>query len=107
MNSKPRVNIPKTIKAGDVVEVRTLISHAMETGNRRDAAGNLIPRQIIHTLDASFEGREVFRAELKSGISANPFIAFHMRVPGPGILTLRWIDDSGAAVTEQVAITIS
>lgn len=106
MNSKPRVTIPTTIKSGDVIEVRTLINHAMETGNRKDAAGYVIPRQIIHTLDAAFEGREVFRAELRSGISANPFIAFHMRVPGPGTLKLRWIDDSGATTTEDVAITV-
>lgn len=107
MNGKPRVNLPKAIKAGDVVEVRTLINHVMETGNRMDTAGNIIPRQIIHTLDASFDGREVFRADLKSGISANPFIAFHMRVPGPGMLTLRWVDDAGATVTEQVEIAVS
>lgn len=107
MNVKPRVNIPKEIKPGDVVEVRTLIAHVMETGNRKDAAGHVIPRQIIHTFTAAFEGKDVFRAELNSGISANPYIAFHMRVPGPGTLTLNWVDDAGVTVTEQIAVAVS
>lgn len=107
MNGKPRINLPKAIKAGDIIEVRTLINHVMETGNRKDAAGYVIPRQIIHTLTATFEGKDVFRAELNSGISANPFISFHMRVPGPGTLALTWVDDTGATITEQVAVSVS
>lgn len=107
MNGKPRINLPKAIKAGDVIEVRTLINHVMETGNRKDTAGYVIPRQIIHTFAASFEGKDVFRAELNSGISANPFISFHMRVPGPGTLILSWTDDSGATITEQAAVSVS
>lgn len=107
MNGKPRVNLPKAIKPGDVIEVRTLIAHVMETGNRKDAAGHVIPRQIIHTFTAAFEGKDVFRAALNSGISANPFIAFHMRVPGPGTLVLNWTDDAGAKVTEEIAVAVS
>lgn len=107
MNSKPRINLPKSIKSGDVIEVRTLINHVMETGNRKDAAGYVIPRQIIHTFIATFEGKTVFRAELNSGISANPFISFHMRVPGPGTLSLSWSDDTGATVVEQAAVSVS
>ncbi len=107
MTGKPRINIPKSIKAGDIIEVRTLISHVMETGNRKDATGRVVPRQIIHTFAATFEGKDVFRAELNSGISANPFISFYLLVPGAGTLALSWTDDAGATVSEQVAISLS
>lgn len=107
MTGKPRVKLPEAIKAGDVIEVRTLIGHVMETGNRKDKAGNVIPRNIIHSVLATYAGKEVFRAELKSGISANPFIAFHMRVDGPGDLEIAWTDDSGLRTVEKLAVTVS
>lgn len=107
MSSKPRVKLPEAIKVGDVIEVRTLVSHVMETGNRKDKDGNVIPRNIIHTFVATFADNEVFRAEFKSGISANPFLAFHMKVPGPGDLELMWVDDSGAKTVETVRIEAS
>ena len=107
MTGKPRVNLPQSIKAGDVIEVRSLISHVMETGNRKDNLGNVVPRNIINTFSATFEGKDVFRAELNSGISANPFISFHMRVPGPGMLELTWVDDAGIKIVEQVAVAVS
>lgn len=107
MNTKPRIKLPETIKAGDVIEVRTLISHIMETGNRKDKNGYPIPRNIIHTFVANFAGKEVFRAELNSGISANPFIAFNLRVDGPGDLELTWTDDSGARTVERLPLAVS
>lgn len=106
MTGKPRVNLPQSIKAGDVIEVRSLISHVMETGNRKDSAGNVIPRNIINAFSATFEGKDVFRAEFNSGISANPFISFYMRVMGPGTLELTWLDDSGVKIVEQVAVKV-
>ena len=105
--TKPRVKIPESIKAGDVIEVKTLITHPMETGQRKDGGGNVIPRNIINTFVARFEGREVFRAELHPGISANPFIAFHMRVPGPGDLELSWDADGASRVIEKVKLNVA
>lgn len=107
MSGKPRVNLPQSIKAGDVIEVRSLISHVMETGNRKDNTGNVVPRNIINTFSATFAGKDVFRAELNSGISANPFISFHMRVPGPGMLELTWVDDAGIKTVEQVTVAVT
>jgi sulfur-oxidizing protein SoxZ len=105
MSTKPRVKLPDTIKTGDIIEIRTLVDHIMETGNRRDKDGAFIPRHIIHTFTATFAGKEVFRADLNSGISANPFLAFHLRVTGPGDLVLTWIDDSGVVITDKRPIT--
>lgn len=103
----PRIKLPDTIKAGDVIEVKTLIRHVMETGNRHDKNGKRIPRDIINTFIAKFEGQQVFRAEFGPGISANPYLAFEMRVSGPGTIEITWIDDEGAAVSATAPVTLS
>lgn len=107
MSTKPRIRVPESVKAGDVIEVKTLISHIMETGQRKDRDGNPIPRNIINTFSATFNGKEVFKVDLQPGISANPYMAFHMRVPGPGDLELSWLDDTGTKITEKVKINVS
>jgi sulfur-oxidizing protein SoxZ len=107
MSTKPRIKVPDTAKVGEVIEIKTLISHVMETGNRKDNSGKVIPRNIINTFTASYAGKEVFKAELQPGISANPYIAFFMKVPGPGELELTWIDDAGVKVTEKVKLNVS
>ena len=107
MSTTPRIRVPETAKVGEVIEVKTLISHVMETGQRKDRDGKTIPRNIINTFTATFNGKEVFKADMQPGISANPYMAFHMRVPGPGDLELSWLDDSGAKVVEKVKINVS
>lgn len=104
--SKPRIKIPESAKTGDVIEVRTLVTHVMETGNRKDRSGNVIPRDIVNTFVAKYADREVFRAELGPGISANPFIAFYLRVPGPGTFEFAWTDDSGTTLVETLPLNV-
>ncbi len=104
---KPRIKLPEAIKVGDVIEIKTLISHVMETGQRKDKDGNTVPRDIIAEFTATFAGTQVFRAALQPGISANPYIAFHMRVVGAGDLILAWKDDAGKTTTETVPITVA
>lgn len=107
MNStKPRIKVPDQIKAGDVIEVKTLLNHAMETGQRKDRDGKPIERNIIHFFSASFDGKLVFKADFAPGISANPYLAFHMRVPARGDLHLVWIDDKGVTVTDTVTLNV-
>ncbi len=103
----PRIKLPDTIKAGDVIEVKTLIRHVMETGNRHDKNGNPIPRDIINSFIAKFDGNEVFRAELGPGISANPYLAFEMRVPGPGVIEVTWTDDHGVSVVATAPLNVA
>ncbi|MFA5900923.1 MAG: thiosulfate oxidation carrier complex protein SoxZ [Hyphomicrobium sp.] len=105
MKKPPRIKLPDAINTGEIIEIKTLATHIMETGNRKDAAGNVIARDIIHTFTASFEGQQVFSATLGSGIAANPYIAFFMRVPGSGTLTLTWLDDAGTTTVEKVSLT--
>lgn len=107
MPEKARIKLPETIAKDDVIEVKALISHVMETGNRHNADGTPIPRNIIHTLKATFEGNLVFSADLGPGISANPYIAFPLKVTGPGTLEILWIDDQSNATIERAEIRLS
>jgi sulfur-oxidizing protein SoxZ len=104
--TRPRIRLPERAKVGDVIEVRTLITHVMETGQRKEGDGKPIPRFIINMFTATFAGAEVFKAELHPGISANPYIAFFMRVPGPGEFEFTWTDDSGAKVSERLKLNV-
>src|SRR5262245_34966960 len=95
MKKPPRIKLPENVKVGEIIEVKTLATHIMETGNRKDGSGKVIPRDIIHTFNASYAGEKVFSAMLGSGIAANPYIAFYLKVPGPGTFEFEWIEDSG------------
>jgi sulfur-oxidizing protein SoxZ len=104
--TRPRVRLPERASVGDVIEIRTVITHVMETGQRRDLDGKLVPRLIINSFTATFAGAEVFKAELNPAISANPYLAFYMRVPGPGEFEFTWTDDSGAKVAEKLRLNV-
>ena len=95
------------ITAGEIIDVRTLISRTMETGNRRDGSGNPIPRNIIHTFRAEFEGELVFECAMEPAISANPYMQFDVAPPRSGTLTLTLLGDDGMEVTATEEITVS
>jgi sulfur-oxidizing protein SoxZ len=105
--NRARVKLPETAKVGDVIEVRTLISHVMETGLRKNGDGSPIPRFIVNSFTATFAGAEVFKAELHPAIAANPYLAFFMRVPGPGEFEFTWTDDKGAKVSEKLKLNVT
>ena len=102
-----RVQVPQSVRKGEPFEVRVLVQHPMETGFRRDLDGQSIPTHIVDKLSCRYGGREVFRAELGTGISANPYIAFYFKVPGPGSFEFTWIDDAGVTVTETTPFAVS
>lgn len=106
MSNKPRIKVPDKAKVGEVIEVKTLITHVMETGFRKGSDGNVIPRNIINLFTATFGGKEVFKADLSSGVSANPYIAFKFKVPAAGDLEMTWVDDKGEKVVEKVPIVV-
>ncbi len=103
----PRVRMPKTAKAGDVVEVKTLISHDMESGYRKDSTGKLIPRHIINKFTATFDGQEIFSVDWHPAISANPYQSFYVRVPKTGVFEFTWFDDNGTTYKAQQQVTVS
>lgn len=102
-----RVKLPKTATAGEVITIKTLITHRMESGHRQNLLGELIPRSIIHRFTCSFEGEMVVDAELHPGISTNPFLEFSMRVPGSGVFSFAWHDDDGAIYTARARIDVT
>ncbi len=104
--TKPRVKFPEQAQAGEIIEIKALITHVMETGNRKDAEGRPIPRNIIHTFTAHYDGALVFTAEFGSGISANPYISFFLKVPGPGELMVSWTDDEGGVTIERYPLKV-
>ena len=104
---KPRIKLPDAIKSGEIIEIRALVQHVMETGNRKDANGAVIPRNIVHTFKVTFHGKPFFSADLGSGISANPYIAFFLKVQEPGELEFTWIDDSGTTLQEKVPLVLA
>jgi sulfur-oxidizing protein SoxZ len=103
----PRVRMPTTAKAGEVIEVKTLISHEMETGLRRDSAGKLVPRKIIKKFVASFNGKEIFSADWHSAVSANPYQAFFVKVPETGTFEFSWFDDDGSVYKSTQKVTVA
>jgi sulfur-oxidizing protein SoxZ len=100
------INVPAKSKRGDVIEIKTLISHTMETGFRPDPTGKPIPRDIITDFVCKYNGEEVFRAELFPAIGANPFISFFTVATASGTLTFEWTGDNGFVATETVDITV-
>ena len=106
MTAKARAKLPETAAAGETVTVRTLIRHRMESGHRRDAAGELVPRDIVNRFTATFNGETVFSAELGTGIAANPYLEFTTRIDEPGTFRFAWTDDAGERVEIEREIAL-
>jgi sulfur-oxidizing protein SoxZ len=100
------INVPAKAKRGEIIEIKTLISHIMETGFRTSHVGELIPRDIITQFVCSYNGEEIFRADLFPAISANPYITFYTVAAESGTLTFQWTGDNGYSVTETAPITV-
>jgi len=100
------VTMPARAKRGEIVEIKTLAQHAMETGFRRTQTGELIPRDIIRTFRCTYNGTEVYRVDLHPAIAANPLIAFTTLATESGTLSFQWAGDNGYSVTEIAAIRV-
>jgi sulfur-oxidizing protein SoxZ len=100
------INVPARAKRGEVIEIKTLVSHVMETGFRRTQLGTVIPRDIIRRFVCTYNGTEVFRADLHPAIAANPFIVFSTVAVESGTLVFHWTGDNGFSVKESSAITV-
>ena len=102
-----RVQVPQTVRKGEVFEVRVLVQHPMETGFRRDMNGRAIPLNILDHVTARYGGREVFSAELGSGVAANPYIAFYLVADASGPLQVDWSDDKGEKGTFTAVVSVA
>ena len=100
------INVPKTAKRGETIEIKTLMSHIMETGYRHTAEGEVVPRDIITSFSCRYNGAEIFRAELFPAISANPFITFFTVANESGKFEFEWTGDRGFAETATASIIV-
>ena len=104
---KPRVKVPKEVSIDEVVEIKTLIRHPMHSGRMKDPEGQIIPRQIINSFIAKFNGKKVFQMDLEPSISTNPYIVFQYKAKESGKFDFEWIDDNGEKYSISKDMTVS
>jgi len=104
---KPRVKVPKEVSIDEIIEIKTLIRHPMHSGRMKDNNGQIIPRQIINSFSAKFNGKEVFQMDLEPSISTNPFIVFQYKVKESGTFDFEWIDDNGEKYSASKNMVVS
>ena len=100
------LNVPKQARRGEAIEIKLLLSHPMETGQRRDETGAIVPRNIIRDVTCTYGGALVVRLELFPAISANPFLHIAVRAGASGDVVLTWTDDAGLVGTETAAVEV-
>jgi sulfur-oxidizing protein SoxZ len=106
-NPTPRIRMPATAKAGEVLEVKTLVTHEMESGQRKDKDGKTIPRKIIKQFTAYFNNKEIMRVDLHPAISANPFQSFYVKATETGTFRFEWLDDDGSVYKAEQRVTVT
>ena len=106
-NGKRRVRVPRDATAGEEITIKTLISHTMESGQRKDGDGNPSPRSIINRFTCTFNGETVIDVTLEPAISTNPYFEFQAIVPESGTFEFTWYDDDGDVYTETKEIAVS
>lgn len=107
MSAKPRVRVPSSAKKGEIIEIKTVISHPMETGQRRGPDGNPLPRQIINKFVCTYNGREVINSSWHTAVSANPYLEFYCTATESGTLEFAWHDDNGEVYTASAEIKVN
>ena len=106
MTEKPRVKMPNEAKLGEIIVIKTLITHPMESGLRKDVDGNLIARRILNRFTCSFDGALVFACDFEPGVAANPFVQFSVRAEKDGVYRFAWSDDDGSVLTADQPMKI-
>lgn len=108
MSKQPtiRIAVPDGVRPGEIIEIKVMIQHPMESGYRRGAMGERVPRDIIKFFRCSQFGETIFEAEYFPGVAANPLMSFHLRAERSGKLDFEWIDQSGTRWTEQADLRV-
>lgn len=104
--AKPRVKVPKSASAGEAITIKTLISHKMESGQRKDKDGKAIPRSIINRFTCEFNGQSVIDIKMEPAISTNPYFQFDATVPEAGEFKFTWYDDDGSVYEDSKSIAV-
>ncbi len=106
LEARALIRVPARARRGEIVEVRTMVSHPMETGYRPGADGRLVPRDIIREIVCTYDGQTVFRADLYPAVSANPYLSFDLVATRSGEVSFRWTDDRGRSMTRSARIEV-
>jgi len=106
MTARALINVPPKAKHGDVIEIKTLISHVMETGYRHGTNGQGIPRDIITSFSCKYNGEEIFSTLFYPAIAANPFVTFFTVATESGTLAFNWEGDNGFSVSQEAKIVV-
>ena len=106
MVERPRIRLPKQARRGEIIQIRTLASHVMESGLRKDRNGKAIPRKIINRFACTFNGKPVFACDLEPAIAANPYLQFSAKVEESGTFKFSWTDDDGTVLTAEESIIV-
>jgi sulfur-oxidizing protein SoxZ len=107
MADNTHLRVPREAKKGEIIQIKTLMSHPMETGLRKDDGGKPIPREIVKRFVCEFNGKPLFAADLEPAIAANPYVAFTARMEESGTFSFTWTEDDGTVTTAQANITVS
>jgi len=105
-DAKPRVKVPKSASVGDVITIKSLISHKMESGQRKDAEGKLIPRSIINRFTCDLGGVNVIDVTIEPAVSTNPYFEFDAKIADSGEIKFTWYDDDGSVYEDAKTIEI-
>ncbi len=102
-----RLQVPPAVRKGEPFEIKVLVQHSMETGFRRGMNGQAIPMNVVNKLTCTLGQREIFSAELGSGIAANPYLAFFAVATEAGEIVVEWSDDRGEKGRLAAAFTLA
>lgn len=107
MSNKPLVKLPRTVKKGEIFIIKAKMKHAMETGWRETQKGEKVPRKRLNKFLCTFNGKDVFRADLHSGISADPYLMFPVKLTESGVFQFVWVEDGGAEYDTQAELQVT
>lgn len=106
MIGRALVHVPATAKRGEIIELKAMVAHVMETGYRIGVTGNPITRDIINQFVCTYNGAVVFSAELFPAIAANPFISFYTIATESGTIVFSWTDERGETRVQTTHIKV-
>ena len=104
---KARGKVPKEAESGEIIEVKTLLRHPMNSGRMKDAEGNIIPLKIINKFAAKFNEKLIFSVDIEPSVSSNPYIVFPFKVMNSGTFEFLWEEDTGEIYTLKKEISVS
>ena len=101
-----RISVPETASKDEVIELKALIQHPMETGYRRNSQGKVIERDIITSFACTYNGETIFEAEMHPGIAANPIFTFYAKARESGPIKFTWTDQNGETWSESRTLSV-